>query len=280
MSFSMDDENIRFYDSFAHYYSIVYGCIDATATVRQWLQLLESENIIPSLEDRCRSNLVLLDAGCGPGWFLPAWAQAGFKVVGIDSSPAMLRLAANTWRREIDAALPPLILGNLCESDSISSFHETIDVVVCHSNLPHLIHPDALPLFCGNISGVLKPGGILAFDHMFPADDALDGDETHTLPFGGKLERVSRSNAAGRYCVQHWHGNRFSGKEFYWLHDSAELDSIFDRYGVRLYQRWEWNPNHSEQPFRPVTRTSERLISLYQRRTYEYETTSMDYLPP
>jgi len=258
--------NIHFYDEFARYYCEVYRFLDAEATVSQWVELFEREGLVPPLERRLESRPHLLDAACGPGWFLVAWAQAGFDVDGLDASVCMQLLAIEEWRRRFPDKPHPVSFGCLGFENGTPLFLlKPMDVVVCHSHLPNLIHPADLPLFFQDLIAYLRPGGLLAFDHSRIVSSTPEGSEEHPLPSGGVLVRTSRYDPATRTCVQRWEGDSFSGEETYWFHDPADLDKMAENHGARLWKRLEWRPNQPDQPFHPATATSERLVSLYRR---------------
>ncbi len=257
--------NVRFYDQFAPYYPAVYGFLDAEATVDQWVQLLEREGLIPSEIVRLRRKPKLLDAGCGPAWFLAAWAQAGFVVAGVDASPSMLRLARQEWSRRNPAIAPGLVQADLCDVNGLPFAPGTMDIVVCHSHLPNLIHVEDLPEFLRNLVECLRPGGCLAFDHTRIVDSAPNGTEEHPIPSDGALLRSSRYDPDVRRCDQRWQGDRFMGEETYWFHDTDDLDTIAQYCGASLWKRMEWRPDQPHHPFVPETARSERLVSLYHR---------------
>lgn len=54
----------------------------------------------------------LLDIGCGPGGFLAAQAQHVHRVVGLDTSPLMLRAAEQRLAGRISAGTAELVCGN------------------------------------------------------------------------------------------------------------------------------------------------------------------------
>ena len=256
--------NVLFYDQFAPYYPAVYGFLDAEATVGQWLQLLEREGLVPSESARLQCRPKLLDAGCGPAWFLAAWAQARFDVAGVDASPSMLRLAREEWRRRNRTSAPGLVQADLCDVTGLPFAHGTMDVVVCHSHLPNLIHPEDLPSFLRNLIDCLRPGGCLAFDHTRIVASTPNGTEEHPIPSGRALLRTSRYDPDVRRCIQRWQGDRLMGEETYWFHATHDLDTIAQYCGAKLWKRMEWAPDQPHHPFVPATAQSERLVSLYR----------------
>jgi SAM-dependent methyltransferase len=258
-------QNAQFYEAFAPYYSAVYGFLDATATVAQWLGMLESEGRVPSLSQRLKSPPRLLDAGCGPGWFLVAWAKAGFDVTGVDFSPTMLRFASEEWRRNGLGRACALIPADLCKASSLAGLRESFEFVVCHSHLPNLIQAEDLPLLFENLSTCLRPEGIWAFDHSRIVSTYPEGSEEHPISSGEALVRTSSYDSANRRCIQSWRGAAFAGRETYWFHGIEHLDRIAEECGLRLWRRMEWTPNQIHHPLLPIQAASERLLSVYRR---------------
>jgi len=256
--------NQQFYESFAAYYPAVYGFLDAPATVAQWVNLLETEGLVAPIEKRLQSPPRLLDAGCGPGWFLTAWAAAGFEVTGVDSSPTMLRLAAEEWNHNRPGQACALHQADLCEPESFARFRESFEFVVGHSHLPNLIHPDDLPQLFQSVAACLRKGGIWAFDHSRIVSTLPVGSEQHAISPGELLMRNSSYEAEKRRCVQSWSGAAFAGEEVCWFPEIEHFDTIANQYGLRLWRRLEWTPNQVNSPFLPVHPTSERLVSLYR----------------
>lgn len=107
-----------------------------------------------------REGLVV-DAGCGSGILARELTRAGFDVLGIDASPAMIELARETAPRARfavmsldDAELPPC--------DAIVAMGEVLNYGDLRAFLPRA-------------SAALRPGGLLVFDiaerNAYPAYD-------------------------------------------------------------------------------------------------------------
>jgi SAM-dependent methyltransferase len=258
--------NQQFYESFAEYYPAVYAFLDAPATVAQWVNLLETEGLVAPIEKRLQSPPRLLDAGCGPGWFLTAWAAAGFEVTGVDSSPTMLRLASEGWNHNRPGHACALVQADLCEPETIAGFRESFECVVGHSHLPNLMHPDDLPRLFQSVAACLRPGGIWAFDHSRIVSTLPVGDEEHQVSLGDVLVRTSSYDKESHRCLQSWRGAVFAGEEVCWFPEIEHFDIIANQHGLQLRRRLEWAPNQVNSPFLPVSQTSERLLSVYRKR--------------
>jgi SAM-dependent methyltransferase len=97
----------------------------------------------------------VLDLGAGTGEHSRRIAEAGFEVVGIDSSEAMLEKAAE----------PPLpgnvrfVRGDIADIQRL--VQSPADAAICLGNtLPHL-EDDAMAKLAGGLAGVLSPGAPL-----------------------------------------------------------------------------------------------------------------------
>lgn len=96
---------------------------------------------------------VAVDLGCGTGVVALALAKRGFRVVGVDHSPEMLRIAE---RKAAGAGLGERI--ELREADVLAAELEagSADVVTCQGVLHHLHDPGPCVELIGE---VLRPGG-------------------------------------------------------------------------------------------------------------------------
>lgn len=99
------------------------------------------------------SSRRVVELGCGPGQHARALAEAGFEVVGIDRSEAMMA----------DATEEPVpegarfVLGDLTEVDRL--VEGTFGAALCLGNtLPHLANEAALGAFADALARVLEPG--------------------------------------------------------------------------------------------------------------------------
>lgn len=99
---------------------------------------------------------IILDLGCGYGRTLPELAaRAGF-VVGIDHSPASLKLAERLSKKIANAAVKEMDASALRFADNV------FDVVVCIQNGISAFHADQKTLFAEALR-VCRPGGTVLF---------------------------------------------------------------------------------------------------------------------
>lgn len=97
---------------------------------------------------------VLLDAGCGYGRAVPAFAAAARFVVGIDTSAESLALAASEL-----AALPNCLFARMDATD-LAFAGGSFDVVACIQNGASAFHVD-LRRLVGELLRVTRPAGLL-----------------------------------------------------------------------------------------------------------------------
>jgi len=92
----------------------------------------------------------VLDVGCGTGWTSEFLARAGYRVTGLDISPAMIE-ASRRLR-----SLPGL---DFIAADFESmTFDRSFDAVLFFGSLHHSEHPEAALASCRN---ALKEGGVI-----------------------------------------------------------------------------------------------------------------------
>jgi SAM-dependent methyltransferase len=112
---------------------------------------------------------LVVDVGCGSGIWAGELASHGYEALGVDLSPAMIRLA----RRHVpgakfrvasflDAELPPC--------DAVTAIGEVVNYAFDpHSGMR------ALSMFFDRVHASLRPGGIFVFDIVEPGQ-VLAGD--------------------------------------------------------------------------------------------------------
>ena len=112
-------------------------------------------------------NDVVVDFGCGPGFYLITLARVAGKVIGIDTSSRMLELAANQAKK--NTVTVELLQSN---GTDIRLPDNTVDLIV----LVHVFHEvEEKATVLREFRRILKPGGRLAIvektrpDRMFPA---------------------------------------------------------------------------------------------------------------
>ncbi len=119
------------------------------------------------LARRCEPGARVVEIGCGSGGLTKELSGAGFRVLGVDVSPAMIRLARRrapaahyrvaAWQR---LAPPPC--------DAIVAVGECLNYLAG----PPARHQRALEAFFHRSAAALRPGGLLLFDFLEPNPQA------------------------------------------------------------------------------------------------------------
>ena len=162
----------------------------AAATQRTHTARLRWIRKAPSVATR---PIRLLDAGCGPGFFVQAAARSGFTAAGVELSQAAVshardELGQNVWQGRVEPA----------------DLHDgPYDVVTLWDVIEHLPDPAAS---LAALSGVLNPGGLLAVS---------TGDVT---------------SLTARLSGARWH--LFTLPEHLWFHTPNSLRRLLRRAGL------------------------------------------------
>jgi SAM-dependent methyltransferase len=106
----------------------------------------------------------IVEIGCGAGTVARVLADAGFEVLGIDVSPAMIRLAR---RRAPQAAfrLASLATARLPPCEAIVAVGEVVSYVP-RGSLSRRAQQRRLTAFLQHARRALRPGGVLLFDFI------------------------------------------------------------------------------------------------------------------
>jgi SAM-dependent methyltransferase len=105
----------------------------------------------------------VLDVGCGSGLLARQLCAAGFAVLGVDASPAMIELARSTERGahfevvRLPTGQRPGSPGALPESDAVVSTGHVLNYLDTRADLAQAL---------GELARAVRPGGLLAIDLM------------------------------------------------------------------------------------------------------------------
>jgi SAM-dependent methyltransferase len=223
--------NQRFYEEFAEVYESVYAQVDEDAAVGRWVRLLEDVALLPAYETRLPTPPALIDIGCGPGWYLPAWRKLGFKPTGIDTSPAMLSLAQKSLR--LAGIECPLVLGDVLVVNSSSPLAGRFQVAVSHLFFPNLFSPKSLGKLMMAVSSLLTPGGIWISDWRVGLADVASSSETLLID-GTVWTRKNAFDLSSNSFVQCWTSGETHLEERFWNHDPSQIRSAASAAGLNI----------------------------------------------
>lgn len=144
---------------------------------------------------RLPQGALVADVGCGPGRDLTALARRGFRVVGIDLSPAMLREA----RARSDA---PLVLADM---RSLPFRTGSFDAAWVCASLLHVPKVHA-PSTVRGVHGLLRPGGVAYFALKEGSGEGLRrrAGRARFFAFYGEEELDDLLTSAGFDIVEAW----------------------------------------------------------------------------
>lgn len=253
------------YNRFASYYDLDFG------------DFVDDLDLYLNFAERCGSPV--LEIGCGTGRVLLPLARAGFRVTGIDISPAMLDIA----ERKLGAAD---LAGHarLVRSDA-RSFQLPEQFAMAFIALNSFMHFSALDeqlsvLSC--IAGHLTPGGLLILDLFNP-------DLTQLREARGLLVHdYTRPHPSTGHAVSKFHSSRVDiadqrldvtfiydeqddsgvvtrlvapfAMHYFW---PRELSLLLDRAGFEIER------TYGSYDLEPYTADSERLVAVATRRERE-----------
>jgi SAM-dependent methyltransferase len=125
----------------------------------------------------------VLDAACGTGMHLVAFARRGLACCGADLSPAMIEQA----RRNADSAGVKVELATAPFGALSTAFRGSFDAVTCLGNsLPHLLDDASLASCFSDFAALLRPGGLLVIQNR--NYDRLLRERQRFMPLAARAE--------------------------------------------------------------------------------------------
>jgi SAM-dependent methyltransferase len=106
-------------------------------------------------------NRAVLDLACGTGVSAQVLQRAGWDVIGIDLSPAMLARAASRLAGEVDAGRVVL---RQADMTAVELAEQVRACVALEGALNHLLSEDMLARCFERVGTALEPGGVFVFD--------------------------------------------------------------------------------------------------------------------
>lgn len=226
--------NTEFYELFAAHYERIYEAVDADEAVRQWRLLLEKQPRLPGQS--------LLDVGCGPGWYLKPWKQAGFRVSGLDASPSMLRRAARSNQGVA------LYCADMLDSATLDPLFGNFAVLVAHFNFLNLFSPDQLPAVLTSATRLLGDRGICMMDFSHRLEAVPESPWRRETPCAANEVRVA------------WKLGGTVLEEQYWRHAPEQVEAIARDVGFSSISLWGWRPDAPENPWCQVAMSGRALL--------------------
>jgi len=123
---------------------------------------------------------LVLDVGCGPGWYLPLISDGNSHVIGIDASMSQLRLA----RKNVPEST--LLTGDICDFPLRSN---QFDVAYAINIFHHLPSVEAQRRAFREIHRILKPGGVLMLHEMNVTNPLFRFYLGYVLPLFNKVDQ-------------------------------------------------------------------------------------------
>jgi SAM-dependent methyltransferase len=133
----------------------VYDEMTAGPELRKFRQYWK-KLLLRTISERKLRVRTLVDLMCGTGNSTIPWTRtAGWSVVGVDGSAAMLRQA----RKKSDR------VRWYCQDIRKLRLGERAEVATCHFDaLNHILSPEELQRVFHRVAGILVPGGLFVFD--------------------------------------------------------------------------------------------------------------------
>jgi SAM-dependent methyltransferase len=135
----------------------------------------------------------ILELGCGTGKLSIPLAEAGFSVVGLDNSPALLQFAASK-NDDVQWTEGDMRSFNLGERFAL--------IMLPSNNLGHLHTPEDFESCISSVKRHLQPGGVFVIDVFVPnlnlllrcADGEYELDEYDSPEGQGRVRVLARSH--------------------------------------------------------------------------------------
>jgi SAM-dependent methyltransferase len=171
----------------------------------------------------------LLDVGGGPGYFAAAFADAGFRYIGVEPDPSEMHAAGPPLARATDTFVR-------ASGMALPFADDSVDICLSSNVAEHVPRPWQLG---SEMLRVTKPGGLAVLSYT-----------VWLGPFGGHemglTHYLGGTRAAARYARKHGHParNNYGSSLFAvsaadglnWAASTGALVSAFPRY----HPRWAW----------------------------------------
>ncbi|HVA26019.1 MAG TPA: class I SAM-dependent methyltransferase [Chloroflexota bacterium] len=181
----------------------------------------------------------ILEIGCGGGRVTAMLAQAGARVLGIDLSPELLRLA----QPRLAGASASLLLADVRQLALRTKFEA---IVAPDDPFSHLTSSADRDRALRSVAAHLAPEGRFLLDALWFPDGKAGKVDAHDMIVDGRLIHVTehwRCNSRTHRCATEYNYDSGAGEPAharfearYWT--PPELCQRFERAGLRITQRW------------------------------------------
>jgi ubiquinone/menaquinone biosynthesis C-methylase UbiE len=237
------DSSAECYDDWADYYDMTHGGNDRLPSARFYQDLVTNRT-------RC-----VLELGCGTGVITSAMADrlmkqhaslAGLRVIGVDVSAEMLRVARARDNRV------EWVKGDMRDP----RIDGKLDIMICcYNTLQHMLSDEDIGRVFNVVRSLLQPDGVFAFDIYQPNFDYLktpltdhlarsttDGQgrvlELRDDTYYDSASRVLRAD--WRLVQKHPTGSAIlsRGRQYLRQYTAAEVDRLLQRAGLTVAARF------------------------------------------
>ena len=208
-----------------------------------------TEDVDFYVEEAGAAGGTVVELACGTGRITVPIAEAGVHVIGVDTSPGMLEVAAERVRAAGVQALVELRLGDLRDPPVA----ERVPLVlVPFRSLLHLTSERDRERALQAIYELLLPEGRLVFDVFAPSADDVEATHGRWLEREpGIFERADWDEGARTLTLSVRRGEEASTMLLAWL-SPLEWRQLLERAGFEIEALWGWfdrRPHRGEEDF-------------------------------
>lgn len=210
---------------------------DAIARIYDPWSRSVTEDIGFYVDEALESGGPVVELGVGTGRIAVPVAAAGVRVIGVDLSPGMLAVAAESARERGVADLVDLRVGDLRDPP----VDERVPLVLCpFRSLLHMQGEDEKEAALRAARALLEPGGRLVFDVFAPSPEDIRETQGIWLEREpGIFERADWDETGRTLTLSVRGGEAAATMELHWL-GAPEWRRLLDRAGLDVEALWGW----------------------------------------